>query len=181
MKGIVFSEFIEMVEDVFSPEVADKIIEEADLPSGGAYTAVGTYDHQEILSLVTNLSNETGMSIPDLVRTFGTHLASRFTALYPSFFEGTSGTFNFLETIENHVHVEVLKLYPDAELPTFTTVNDDGVNMTMIYKSRRPFADLAEGLIRGCATHFGDDISIERDDSKEGDTFVTVFKMTKNN
>jgi len=44
MKGIIFTEFLEMVEDRFSPEIADRIIEAADLPSGGAYTAIGTYD-----------------------------------------------------------------------------------------------------------------------------------------
>ena len=35
MKGIVFTEFLEMVEDKFSPELADRIIEGAELPSGG--------------------------------------------------------------------------------------------------------------------------------------------------
>ncbi|MBA1333177.1 heme transporter CcmB, partial [Candidatus Endoriftia persephone str. Guaymas] len=44
MKGIVFSKFIEFVEERFSPEMADDIIESSDLPSGGAYTSVGTYD-----------------------------------------------------------------------------------------------------------------------------------------
>lgn len=27
--------------------------------------------------------------------------------------------FQFLKNIENYIHVEVRKLYPDAELPTF--------------------------------------------------------------
>ena len=38
MKGVVFTEFLEMVEDIFSPDIADQIVEEADLPSGGVYT-----------------------------------------------------------------------------------------------------------------------------------------------
>ena len=41
MKGIIFTEFIEMVEDKFGFEVADNIITNSNLPSGGAYTAVG--------------------------------------------------------------------------------------------------------------------------------------------
>ena len=45
MKGVIFTEFLEMVESHFSPEMADRIITAARLPSGGAYTAVGTYDH----------------------------------------------------------------------------------------------------------------------------------------
>ncbi len=45
MKGVVFTEFIEMVEDQFSADMVDDIIDDAQPPSGGAYTAVGTYDH----------------------------------------------------------------------------------------------------------------------------------------
>ncbi len=53
MKGMVFTEFLEMVEDRFSPEIADRIITASDLRSGGAYTAVGTYEHSEMIQLVT--------------------------------------------------------------------------------------------------------------------------------
>ena len=35
-----------------SSDIADKIIVESDLPSGGAYTTVGTYDHEELLTLL---------------------------------------------------------------------------------------------------------------------------------
>ncbi len=52
MKGIVFTEFLEMVEEKFSPELADRIVEEAELPSGGVYTTVGTYNHGEMIKLV---------------------------------------------------------------------------------------------------------------------------------
>lgn len=49
MKGIVFVEFLEMVESTFSAEMADDIIDACDLSSGGAYTSVGTYPHSEIV------------------------------------------------------------------------------------------------------------------------------------
>ena len=39
---------------------------------------------------------------------------------------------------------------------------DDGV-MEMTYRSKRPLADLAEGLIRACVEHFGDDVEISRE------------------
>ncbi|MGH7856391.1 MAG: heme NO-binding domain-containing protein, partial [Candidatus Binatia bacterium] len=87
MKGIVFTEFLEMVEERFSPEIADRIIQASNLPSGGAYTAVGTYDYNELLRLVTNLGRETGVLVPDLVRSFGQHLFGRFYVSYPQFFE----------------------------------------------------------------------------------------------
>ncbi len=42
MKGTVFTEFLEMVENILSPELADLIIEQSDLHSEGAYTSLGT-------------------------------------------------------------------------------------------------------------------------------------------
>ena len=87
MKGVVFTEFLEMVEDRFSPEMADRIIEGAELPSGGVYTAVGTYDHSEMIQLVSCLSEETGIASAELVRSFGMYLFGRFHTMFPKYFE----------------------------------------------------------------------------------------------
>src|SRR6266404_5027935 len=119
MKGIVFREFIDFVEQRFSFDTADNIIASADLATGGAYTSVGTYDHREIVALVGHLSAATKISVPDLLRTFGQHLFHRFAVLYPSQFEECASTFAFLGVLDNKIHVEVKKLYPDAELPVF--------------------------------------------------------------
>ena len=173
MKGIVFCEFVEMMEQEFSPEMADEIISGTPLDSGGAYTAVGTYDHHEMLALVRQLSAKTGTPVPDLIEAFGCYLFNRFVVLYPSFFEGVDGAFSFLDRIEGHVHVEVLKLYPDAELPTFETSRPDDNTMIMDYRSRRPFADLAHGLIQGCIAHYQEPVDVHRVDiSDEGNTHV---------
>src|SRR5690242_11099428 len=96
MKGMVFAEFLEMVEEKFSPDMVDRIIDGAELESGGAYTTVGTYDHQEMIALVTCLSRETGTSASDLIRTFGEHLFGRFHRLFPNYFQGVSSAFDFL-------------------------------------------------------------------------------------
>jgi hypothetical protein len=173
MKGIVFSEFLEMVESHFSPEMADEIIVAANLPSGGMYTSVGTYDHGEMMALVAQLSARTGSPGAELIQTFGTYLFGRFVEMHPAFFEGVNGTFDFLTRIEEHVHAEVRKLYPDAELPSFETTSPKQDTLEMVYRSRRPLADLALGLIRGCVDHYGEDLVIEQLDlSNDGRTHV---------
>ena len=97
MKGVVFTEFLEMVEDRFSPEMADRIIEGAELPSGGVYTAVGTYDHSEMIQLVSCLSEETGVASAELVRSFGMYLFGRFHTIFPKYFEDVTSSFDFLQ------------------------------------------------------------------------------------
>jgi len=164
MKGIVFTEFLAMVDDRFSPAMVERILDGAALPSGGAYTAVGTYDHAEILELVGRLSQESGIPASDLVRAFGEHLFGRFVLGYPQFFSEVDGAFSFLQRIDGYIHIEVRKLYPDAELPRFEYDVSQPGRMVLTYRSSRPFADLAEGLIRGCVKHFGEALDIVRED-----------------
>ncbi|HMN94627.1 MAG TPA: heme NO-binding domain-containing protein [Hydrogenophaga sp.] len=165
MKGVVFTEFLGMVEEAFSAEMVDDIIDDADPPSGGAYTAVGTYPHDEMVAMVVALSRRTGIAVPDLVRAFGKHLFGRFVQAYPSFFDGVDSTFQFLSGIEDIIHAEVLKLYPDAELPRFDIEHHDPRRLTLLYRSPRHFEDLAEGLMLGCIDHFKERIVLRREAS----------------
>lgn len=168
MKGVVFTEFLGMVEKQFSADMVDDVIDDAQLPHGGAYTAVGTYPHQEMVAMVVALSKHSGIEVTDLVRAFGEFLFGRFVINFPSFFEGVDNAFQFLSGIENIIHVEVLKLYPDAELPSFDVEHHDAHKLTLLYHSPRHFEDLAEGLMRGCVTHFGEAIAITREPAAHG-------------
>ncbi|MBL3527673.1 MAG: heme NO-binding domain-containing protein [gamma proteobacterium endosymbiont of Lamellibrachia anaximandri] len=179
MKGIVFSEFLEFVEQQFGADFVDDMIELADPASRGAYTSVGTYDHKEIIQLVVALSELTKIPGSDLVVIFGKHLFGRLAATYPQLLEGAETLFPFLQSIENHIHVEVRKLYPDAELPQFTCDFPGPRQMSMTYHSKRPFADLAQGLIEGSLDHFNEDITIEREELPVVDGFSTRFLLTR--
>ncbi len=173
MKGIVFTEFLEMIEDKMSPDLVDQIIEETDLPSEGTYTSLGTYDHAEIVLLVKRLSERTNIPVPDLISRFGKHLFQRFAELYPEFFKDVDSSFEFFRRVHDYVHVEVKKLYPDAELPTFVCESLEPGMLIMNYHSTRPFGDLAEGLIRGCISYFNESVQVERQNlSDEPDTHV---------
>ncbi|MEW9900820.1 heme NO-binding domain-containing protein [Chitinivorax sp. PXF-14] len=155
MLGMVFTEFIEMVEDRFSPEVADAILSAAELPHGGAYTAVGYYPHEEIVRLVGLLSAQTQMPAVDLVRAFGEHLLGRFTVLYPQMFSRHTNLLDFLASIDGEIHVEVRKLYPDAQLPRFSILSRSPDHIALFYQSPREMDALAEGLMLGAIRHFG--------------------------
>src|SRR5437870_566617 len=107
MKGMVFSSFLEMVENKFSLKIADEIIEASELPSGGSYTTVGTYDHNEIIKLVIQLSARTSIPVSDLIRTFGEYLFSELLEMHPYFMEENSSAFEFLQKVDSYIHVEV--------------------------------------------------------------------------
>lgn len=181
MKGIIFTQFFEMVSEKFSPEMLEKLIDESNLASGGAYTDIGTYDYQELIRLITHLSTETHIPISELEIAYGKYLFRKFVTRYYDLMIMSQSAFDFLSKIDSYIHVEVKKLYPDAELPRFKSVMVRPNKMTMEYHSTRPFADLAEGLISGCIDYFNEKITIERKllPSGGGAKNVVLFTLTK--
>lgn len=172
MKGVVFTEFFRMVENTFGYEVADRIVTESKLESGGAYTAVGTYPATEMFALIGELSKETGMNGGQLQEAFGRYLFPRFAEGYPKLVEDSKGALEFLASIENYIHVEVLKLYPDAELPRFETKRMDDNTLEMIYHSKRRMSHFALGLIHACGEHFNTPVDVKTEPIEDDGSVV---------
>ncbi len=154
MKGIVFTEFLDLVEQKFGLEMVDTILSKADLPSQGVYTAVGTYSFAEMVSLLTNLNQETGIAIDDLLLVYGEHFFSVIEVSYPHFLRQFTDPLDLLASIENHIHVEVIKIYPDAELPTFEIVTQTKDELVMRYTSSRAMHAFGLGLMNKTFAHF---------------------------
>lgn len=179
MKGIVFTEFSEMVEGMFGEDMLDDLIDATEPKSGGAYTSVGTYDHVELVDMVVELHKRTDVPVNKLIYTFGEYLGNTFATKFNSFFEAAGSTLEFLKQIDNHIHVEVRKLYPDAELPGFSYKMGDTPEdpFELHYSSTRGFADLAEGLIASTSKYYGEQLKVERKDWVDDDVHHCIFSI----
>ena len=172
MKGIVFTEFLDLVEDKFGLEMVDTIIENSNLESNGVYTSVGTYSFSEMLQLLTNLSTNTGISTDDLLLVYAEHFFSVLAKSYPDLIETYTDPIEMLASIEGHIHVEVRKIYPDAELPSFEVLEKTKNSIVMIYKSSRAMHHFGLGLMNKTFEHFNSSATIELEKIKEDGTIV---------
>lgn len=163
MKGVVFTEFLDLVEDGFGMPVADRVLTKT-CPIHQGFTSVGYYDYHDLLKMVGHLSEETGVEPRTLVHAFGKHMFQSFLTSNPEDFESVSGTFELLKRVEDVIHVEVLKIHADAELPKFSFPPAPENSLRMVYESKRPFADLAAGLIEASIEHFKEALVVERQD-----------------
>jgi len=161
-----------MVEEKFSPEMVELIIEDVNPPSGAAYTNVGTYAHEEILDLVTALSKRTGIDGPKLIKAFGKFLFHAFGTKHGEMIKSYNDGFSLLKDIHDHIHVEVQKLYADAQLPKFSTEQPNDNSLKMVYSSERKMSDLAEGLIEETMVYFEHDYTLEKTYVKEDGSIV---------
>jgi hypothetical protein len=164
MKGIVFTELLEMVEQQHSLALVDQIITDAAPPHGGAYTSVGTYPAGEMVALVCALSARTGAAPGALLEAFGEHLAVTFARMFPQLFAASGNALDFIAGVETYVHVEVRKLYPEAELPRFDIERPRPGALAMHYRSPRAMPELAVGIIRGIGKHYAETLEIRRED-----------------
>lgn len=178
MKGMIFTKFLEMVEDKWDLEMLDDIITKANDPIDGAYNAVDTYDHKYLVNLVVELHKKTDIPIPDLLQVYGEHLFGELASGYPELIKGMNSTFDMMENIENVIHTEVRKLYPDANPPRFDSNMVSDAEMKLVYHSHRSMADVAVGLIKGCAGHFNENIEVEITEVADNGQRVE-FKITK--
>ena len=80
---------------------------------------------------------------------------------YPSFLSPGMTARGFLRSVDRVIHVEVRKLVPGVELPTFRYEEPAPDRLVMIYESPRRLCDLAKGLVAGAAKHFGERVSLE--------------------
>lgn len=173
MKGIVFTEFMEMVEAKFGETMLEEVIDAAGVD--GVYTAIGTYPHTEMVDLVVALSTKSKLEVPVLLRTFGGYLFNSFTKMYPSFFTQIDNSLDFLEQVEGVIHVQVKKIYPSAQLPRFETKRISPYQLEMVYYSDRRMGELAVGLIEGCFDFFKEDGKVKIVDTANDDTVVTFL------
>lgn len=177
MKGMVFVELLAMADEILGEGAVDDIIDSIDLPSNGAYTWVGNYSCSELVTLVTAFSQKSKVPPEDLQKLFGAWMFKKFAESYPYFFEDKVDSFSMLEAIESEIHVEVRKLYSDAELPRFVTKRLSRDRLHLVYTSPRPLVHFCHGLIEACLKHFDQAATIELRDNSSREAARAEFTI----
>lgn len=168
MKGIVFTEFLDMVETVFSADMVDELIAATRPRSGGAYLPSSHYDHREIVDMVVTLSRITEQPVESLLYAFGQHLFGRFATRCPTYFEGTEDPLDFLQRIEHVIHSNARTNHPDADEVRFAFRRQDASTLELEYLAPRGMGDLAHGLLDGCIEHFEQPVTVARRELANG-------------
>jgi hypothetical protein len=173
MKGIVFNLLEQAVVREHGEEVWDKLLDSAN--TTGAYTAVGSYPHQELDALVAAASAMLGQPPDDVQRWFGRAALPLLVDRYPVFFDGHTSTRAFLLTLNDVIHPEVRKLFPGAYAPSFEFDETSEEALGLTYESHRELCAFAEGLVEGAAVHFGERVAIDQTEcTKRGDARCTL-------
>ncbi|WP_157964673.1 heme NO-binding domain-containing protein [Algibacillus agarilyticus] len=160
MKGIVFNVLQEFVEQNVSYIAWDNAISTLSLPSNGVYISADNYNDEELFSLVGYFCEHLTLEPSVLVRQFGEFLFASLIEMAPAEAQNATDLRTFLNMVEHLIHVEVLKLYHDANLPSFDYPKANDNELIMIYRSPRKLCFLSEGLILSAAKHFKEQVKV---------------------
>jgi hypothetical protein len=158
MKGIVFNLLQEIVCAEHGEDNWEEMLHKAG--ANGAYTSLGNYPDAEFMDLVGAAASALAMTPDGIVLWFGRRALPLLAQKYPEFFEGHS-TRSLLLSLNDIIHPEVRKIYPDADVPSFdydTSLPDE---LLMSYRSRRMLCTLGQGLVEGAAAHYGEHATFE--------------------
>lgn len=159
MKGLIFNLLEDAVSDEYGADTWDEFLLSAGVE--GSYTSLGSYPDEQFNLLLRSTAVHLGKSSEDVLRWFGISAIPRLADRYPVFFEPHANTRSFLLTLNDIIHAEVRKLYPDAMVPSFrfdTSVPDC---LLMTYSSKRQLCSLAEGFVLGAAGYYQESIDFE--------------------
>jgi len=148
MKGFIFTNFLDFVEKSNGLDMVDQMLGESDLASEGVYSAFNSYEFEELATLLTYVSNKTDIAPQVLLEAFGRFVFPYLIGKHSYIVEKYSNALDLLAGIESHIHIEVKKLYEDAELPTFSVAEKTQNSLTLIYSSSRGLTYFAIGLMR---------------------------------
>ncbi len=169
MKGLIFRSFLNYSEESFGLEFVENMLNETQTSSKGIYTNIGTYDHEELIQYISHVCKDKNMALEPLVENFGYYLFGSLVEAYPHLIKQFNNSLDCIHHIDQTIHKNVTKIYPNAELPnlhaTFTIPDKE---LSLTYESSRPFMFLAMGLIKGCVNHYKNSVDVKMIDLSNG-------------
>ena len=179
MKGIVFVKFNEFIDELCGDEFWDELLDEAKLPSEGIYTTVGTYDDQELFSLIGLVVDKKNISAKDAQFAFGKWVFKELYEMASAGAHDFKDVFEFLHGVQDFIHVEVKKLNPDSLLPEFEFLSETSNHLSFHYQSPRKLCFFCEGLVHGLAEHTGQQITVSQSECEHEGGQRCVLEIEK--
>ena len=126
MRGLFFTQYLEMIERMFDLNTVDLILISM-RSSDGAYTASAEYPAGDFIELLHCSSRWTGLKIDDLGKLFGIEVMMYLYHRNPNMFEGYSSPFDCLEKLNLLLAESLDHLNPQQSNPEFDVRSENSM------------------------------------------------------
>ena len=121
------------------------------------------YPDAEVVAIVRALAAAHGggdAGIPALLEDFGAFLAPTLLRVYEPLVRPEWRTLDVIENVEEGIHTAVRARNPGAGPPRLSARRRSPTEVEIIYTSPRRMCTLGEGIVRGLAAHFGEQVAV---------------------
>jgi tRNA A-37 threonylcarbamoyl transferase component Bud32/predicted hydrocarbon binding protein len=122
-----------------------------------------SYPDEDAVALLSSMAEANGDSLPALLERFGLFLGTHLVKVAGQHVDPSWKTLDLIENTESVIHTMVRATTPEATPPVIQTVRTAVDELQVIYTSSRKLCQLAGGIIRGVAEHYGEPIEISQD------------------
>lgn len=175
MKGLVFNLLEDVVTEHHGPDTWDALVEAAGV--SGHYTSLGNYPDSDIEALVAAACAALSLDRNTVLKWFGENAMPLLAERYPALFEGHTSAKTFVDGVNDVIHAEVRKLYPDAVCPHFRLSEGPDGDLMMDYQSVRRMCALAEGFVVGAGAYFAEEVQFTHEACVDHGDRVCVFRI----
>jgi hypothetical protein len=158
--GIIFYELQSYVGDRLGPDAWPILLADAGL-RGKLYLATDEYPDEDIVALVQTAARSTKQDPGAILEDFGEFLGPSLLKRYRAVLRAEWRTLDLLENAEKTIHKTVRLWNPEASPPRLRCRRTSPTEVWISYNSPRKLCQVAKGLGKGIATHFGEEVSIE--------------------
>ena len=158
MHGIIFRELKKYVDARLGQGAWSELVEAAGC-AGKVYLPVNEYPDTEMFALLLPASKKASMRVGELLEDFGEFLVPDLIHIYKSSIDPSWRTLDLLVNTEAVIHHAVRLRDRNAKPPNLD-VTRTGERVEITYRSERRLCDLAKGIVRGVARHYGERVTI---------------------
>ncbi len=157
MKGVLFNVVEAVITELDGADAWDDVLEASGVV--GAYTSLGDYPDGELSVLVVATAARFELSADAVLVIAGRQGFRHLVAHHPELVSQYRDVLGLAADLDDVIHPEVRKLYPDATPPTFRSVRrDHGIDLE--YRSHRRLCRLVEGLLLGAGDYYGQAVTV---------------------
>jgi hypothetical protein len=162
MKGIVFVNFNEFINELWEDEFWDNLLNEAELPSGGVYTTFDTYDDQKLFTLIYQAVDKKNIYVKDAQFVSGKWVFREFCSFAPAGVHNFTDVFESAHTVQSFIHIEADKLDTDTLHPKSMFLSETPKKILSHYQSAGKLSFLCEDISLSPATHTGQKLKVSQ-------------------
>jgi hypothetical protein len=159
MHGSIFLELRKYVDAKLGGDAWGALLSQAGMP-GREFTLLAEYPDQDVVTLVAAASSITGTPAPALLEDFGAFIAPDLLEMFWGSIDPSWKTLDVIEHTEETIHKVVRLKNPGAHPPELRVARSGPDQVVIDYRSSRRLCQVAKGIARGLATHFGETVVV---------------------